>query len=140
MTEKYETYAYFWVQGDFLISEITTILGVSPSVSNEKGDTMKYRIGKKWDCGNWQLHSPLSRNEIYQDSHISALLKILKPKTELIFKIQSLYETGINCVGYYTNTHPGFHIDKETIQNLATLNLSIDFDLYCLCDNHDKEY
>jgi hypothetical protein len=31
MTEKYETYAYFWISGAFATSEITDIIGLSPT-------------------------------------------------------------------------------------------------------------
>jgi len=72
------------------------------------------------------------------ESHLSNLMDVLDPKKEIIEEIQKKFETGINCVGFYTNSNPGFHMDKELIQRLAGLNLSIDFDLYCYCD-HEEE-
>lgn len=39
----------------------------------------------------------------------------------------------------YTNSTPGFHMDKELIQRLAKFNVPIDFDLYCYCDHDEDE-
>jgi len=139
MTEKYETYAYFWISGEFATSDMTVAMSLTPTETNEKGDPRKYRPGKTWEESTWKLHSPLPRDEVFLDAHISALLELLKSKKDIIEKLQSSYETGINCVGYYTAANPGFHLSAEVIQQLAELSLSVDFDLYCLCDHEEEE-
>ena len=139
MTEKFETYAYFWINGAFTTSEITDIIGLFPTEVHEKGDAKKYRPAKAWEESWWKFHSPLRRDEIFIDAHISALLELLESKKDVIEKLQSKYETGISCVGYYTDAHPGFHMNEKMIQSLANLKLSVDFDLYCLCDHDEAE-
>lgn len=139
MTEKYETYAYFWISGAFATSEITAVIGISPTETREQGEPMKYRPGKIREESVWKVHSPLPRDEIFMDAHISALLGVLEPKRDVRKTLQSKYETGINCVGYYTDANPGFHMSTELIQKLADWNVPVDFDLYCLCDHEEAE-
>ncbi len=139
MTEKYETYAYFWISGAFSASDITADIGISPTETHEQGEPMRYRPGKTREESVWEVHSPLPRDEIFMVAHISALLELLEPKKKVIKTLQSKYETGINCVGYYTDAHPGFHMEAKIIQKLAELNVSVDFDLYCLCDHEEEE-
>jgi len=130
MKEEYETYAYFWVSGfENPHSEISDLLGLAPTKAWQRGEQREY-IPKQKESG-WEFHSPLQKNEIFMDAHISALLEILEPKKIEIAKLQNEYEIGINCVGYFRCTNPGFHLDSQLIKKCAELNLSIDFDLYC---------
>lgn len=138
MKEQIDSYAYFWITGDFTASDITQIIGISPSHTFAKGDNIPSRPGKTRDHSNWELHSPLPRNVTFIDSHLKALMELLERKKEIIKNLQTEYETGINCVGYYTNSNPGFHLNKHLVQQLAELNLDIDFDLYCYCDHEDE--
>ena len=51
-------------------------------------------------------------------------------KKEAIKKLKEKYDIGINCVGYYNDTNPGFHMSEDLIKSCAILGISIDFDLY----------
>ena len=51
-------------------------------------------------------------------------------KKDAIDKLKEKYEIGINCVGYYYDTNPGFHMSADLINSCSTLGISIDFDLY----------
>lgn len=85
MKEEYETKAYFWVRGfEPPYSQISEIMELEPTEAWHKGDPGKYIPQQKQS--NWQLHSPLSKNEVFLDSHIKALLEILESKKEKIKK------------------------------------------------------
>lgn len=128
----FETYAYFFVC-DFEEnpSEITDKLEIQPTKTWMKGDiglTNKLR-----EFNNWEVHSPLERSEIFLNKHIEAVLDIIEPKQVLILKFrENGWHIGINCVGYYSDEHPGFHLSSNIISRLAKLSLDVDFDLYCL--------
>jgi hypothetical protein len=102
MKENRDSFAYFWVGGDFSSSEITEMLNMTPTETREKGGEIPRRPGVMWKESCWQVHSSLPRDEVFMDSHLSNLMDILEPKKEIIEKIQERFETGINCVGFYT--------------------------------------
>lgn len=132
MNEESETYAYFWVRGFEQPSEISERLGLLPSNAWQKGEPGKY--GQKMNNSGWEFRSPLPKDEVFLDAHISALINVLESKKGEIGALQRQYEVGINCVGYYKIANPGFHLDSTLIKKCADLNLSIDFDLYCLIE------
>ena len=129
MEEKIETYAYFFV-ADFECnpSEITKALELEPTEVTLKGQPLTN--GRPRKRSSWKVHSSLSREEPFQDAHLSNLVEKLLPKKQQIKEIASKFSVGINCVGYYKNVHPGFHLNKALIAQCAELNLDIDFDLY----------
>ena len=53
-------------------------------------------------------------------------------KKEAIKKLKEKYDVGINCVGYYNDTNPGFHMSEELIKSCATLGISIDLEIFIL--------
>ncbi len=131
MNQEYDTYAYYWVRGfECDHSEISTKLDLSPSSIKIKGELSKYRKNQRIEQNSWQFKSSLPRTEIFQDAHLANLLEFLLPRKDQILSLKKEFETGINCVGYYTNVHPGFHINSKLLKNLAQLELNIDFDLY----------
>jgi Domain of unknown function (DUF4279) len=76
----------------------------------------------------------LDHSEIFLDAHIEAVLNLIEPKRSLIAELQAHdYKIGINCVGYYDGTHPGFRLSAKLISRLAAFSFDVDFDLYCLC-------
>ncbi len=131
---SFDTYAYFFVrefEGD--AKQISELLKLEPTntwLKNEPGAQ-----GRPRKFSNWELHSPLPRTEAFQDSHLLAILDILEQKRDLVLQAVSKYECGLQCVGYYTSEHPGFHMDSKLISRIAAFGLSVDFDLYCWCDH-----
>lgn len=129
--EEFNTYAYFWV-GEFDCdpTEITDLLKIEPSRVVLKGEPLNpatHTVRKK---SFWEFRSSLPTTEMFQDAHLENLLSVLTPLKNEIAQLQLKYETGISCVGYYTNVNPGFHLSAELIKSCAFLNLCIDFDLY----------
>lgn len=94
---------------------------------------------KKRESNCWEIHSQVSHDDLFIDAHINALLDILELRKEQIQELQNRgYTTGINCVGYYYDEHPGFGLSVEQLARLSTLGLSVAFDLYCLCKNENE--
>jgi hypothetical protein len=131
MTEKYDTYAYFWVEG-FICNpkDIDSVMTLEASESYAKGDFISPNSDKRRRQGSWKYMSSLPRTEPCQDSHIANLIEVLSSRQEAIEILQEKYELGINCVGYYTEVNPSFHLSAELIKACGELNLSIGFDLY----------
>lgn len=138
MSEEYKTYAYFWISGfDVPIQDISKKLGLEPTDAWNKGDPSKYLLQRKQST--WRYYSPLPRTEMFLDAHIKALINILAERREIIKELKKQYEAGISCVGYYKCANPGFHLDEDIIKDMASLNLSVDFDLYCLGESDKKD-
>ncbi len=136
----YKTYAYFYVcdfEGD--ATEITRKLELEPTQAWLKGDAW-YHPQRPRAQSNWEIHSPVDRSEIFLDTHIEAVLDIIEPKRAQIAELQAKsYTTGINCVGYYYGTHPGFGLSAKLLSRLAAFSMDVDFDLYCLCGDEEEE-
>lgn len=138
MTERRDTYAYFWVQGfDCAPQEISRRLGLSPTEVQLKGEVITGNRARQ--VSSWNFYSPLPRGDEVLDAHVVALLNALEPCTDAIRAASQQYETGINCVGYYYSANPGFHFSRDTIQRLGALGLPVDFDLYSYCSTCDVE-
>lgn len=111
--------------------EITSEMGMEPSEAYNKGDQATYGPSK---FSFWQLLSPLPEGDLFLDEHLDALLPILETRAREIKNISDRYKVGINCVGYFRDVNPGFHLSADMIKRVSDLRLSIDFDLYCSCE------
>jgi hypothetical protein len=133
--EEFDTYAYFWVEGfECSLDTISSVLNLQPTDFHLKGDVISEVNQRFRKRSSWKFQSSLPRSEPFQDSHLENLLTVLKDRKEAIAQLNKNYEVGINCVGYYTNVNPGFHMSADLIKSYAELGLSIDFDLYNSCE------
>ena len=128
----YQTYAYFYVLGfESAPAAISRRLGLKPDKIWLKGEDWLPQNPRKFN--NWQVHSSLEQSEIFLDAHLPSVLNIIEPKRVEILKLRDEgCDVGINCVGYYYNEHPGFHLSAKLIARLAAFSMDTDFDLYCL--------
>ncbi len=137
---RYNTWAYFYVcnfEGN--ASEITRKLELEPTKTWHKGDVW-FRAPRLRPESNWEIHSPVDRSEIFLDAHIKAVLDIIEPKRVQIAELQAQGCTiGINCVGSYYGSHPGFNLSAELLSRLAAFSMDVDFDLYCYCADEEEE-
>jgi hypothetical protein len=129
-----EVYAYFAVIGEGPHSEIGARLRLEPSRAWSAGDPRPG--GGVYPATKWFLESGLDRTRPLEE-HVSALLPILESKAEAIRAMSPQYEIILQCVGYFENPSPGFHLDAPTIQRIAALGLAIDFDLYSRSGDDD---
>jgi Domain of unknown function (DUF4279) len=132
-----EAYAYFWIEGfDCDISEITRVVGLEPTEAWNRGQAVAAQGGqgakeRVWKFSSWALYSPLPREVLVIDDHITALVDIVEPRRQPLNTLRSQgIKMGINCVGRILG-NPGFHLAAPLIARCAGLGLSLDFDLYC---------
>lgn len=134
----FKTYAYFYIS-DFEVepSEISRKLELSPTKTWQKGDT--WLPNKSRENNNWEIHSSIDSSELFLDTHIKSVLDIIEPKHSQILSLREQgCDIGINCVGYYYNENPGFHLSAKLLSRLASFSIDVDFDLYCLSENNEK--
>lgn len=132
----FDTYAYFYVREfDGPAETISNLLEIVPTSTWLKNELSPRGRPRKFS--NWEIHSPLPRSEVFQDRHLVALVEILESKREGVIQAISKFKCGLQCVGYYTNENPGFHMDAELIFRIAAFGLPVDFDLYCTCDHEE---
>lgn len=138
MTERRDTYAYFWIEGFHCApEEISERLGIAPSKVHLKGEPLSGKRVRQ--VNSWEVLSPLARGEEVLDSYVEALLSLLEPCAAVIQSIAKECEAGISCVGYFYSANPGFHFSHRVIQRLSALGVSVDFDLCCYCSKCDCE-
>ena len=138
MAETRDTYAYFFVRDfDCDTTDITRLLGFNPTESHNKNAPLP--SGRPLKSASWKRVSDLPRDTVFVSEHVEALLPLLENHRDSIANAAAKYCAGLQCVGYYTAAHPGFHMDSDLIRRVAALNLSIDFDLYCYCDGECSE-
>lgn len=144
MGERRETYAYFWIEGFSTDpSEITALMSLEPHEIRREGELIQRRFeqtGQKhyWPRSGWKFRSRLPLDETFQDSHIAVILDAIEPRSAELLDLQKTCEMGINCVGYYWNSNPGFHLSADLIRRCARLGLGIDFDLYNFPEENEE--
>ena len=120
-----ERYAYYWVAGFTDPQEIVRVLPIEP-----------FRIGERENGEKlWEVRSALLVNGGFIDAHLETLLETLEDHTDSIHQLSQRYDSGINCVGYFIDEHPGFHLSADILRRLCALGVSVDFDLYCYHDD-----
>ena len=138
MTETRDTYAYFFVRDfDCDVKEVTQILGFEPTESHNKNERLA--SGRTRNASSWKRVSDLPRDTVFLSDHLESLLPILEAHRTEVITAASTFDVGLQCVGHFTNVHPGFPLSAEIIRRIAALNLSVDFDLYCYCEGNDSQ-
>jgi hypothetical protein len=134
-----ESRAYLWVRdyGEDA-SVVTNLIGMEPTYVQVTGQPMPQfpKMLARVHC--WKLHSPLP-SDAHLDDHIEALLGLLEPHAAAVRAASERFEAGVNVYVYYhRDFNPGINLSQRAVQLLASMNLSIDFDLYFLM-GHDKK-
>ncbi|HZM85003.1 MAG TPA: DUF4279 domain-containing protein [Blastocatellia bacterium] len=129
-----ETYAYFAVVGSGMYAIVSERLGLGPSRAWNEGDPKP--SGGTYSFMRWCLETDIGHNRPVQE-HLEVLLPILEDHAEAIRSLAPQYEAVIQCVGYFGEPSPGFHLDAPTIARIAALGLAVDFDLYSMGSRDD---
>jgi len=129
----HQTYAYFYVTGyQCSPEEITNILGVEPTdtwVKGEKWGTNNIRERKE---SSWIFKTNKSENDYYSNYHFKELLEKIEGIKGKLKNLPKECDIGITYVPtcYFPNV--AVILDSELIQKIASLGLSVDFDIYSL--------
>ncbi len=133
--KKDDTRVYLWVS-DFGedASVVTKTIGLEPTHIKVAGEPNP-KYPKMINRGNsWELHSSLP-SSAHIDEHIEALLRVLEPHATAVKAVSETFNVGIStAVYYYEDYTPGIHLTEHAISALASMGLSMDFDLYFLKD------
>lgn len=112
-----------------LPDEIIRQTGIPPSSTWRKGET-KAKTSLKHRDNGWELKSSLPLESSLTE-HINFLLAIIEPGQKELIGFTSKYFSLLACAVYFDEETPELHLSNELIGHLATLNLSLDIDLYC---------
>ncbi len=116
-------------------SVVTKSIGLEPTKSFSKGQSIPNQQNAFWHRSAWELQSPLPLSDEIE-AHLGALLTVLESNIESVRKAKEIFEAGISCAIYY---HEGFNqgilLPEAMVRRIAKLGLSIDFDLYFLAED-----
>ena len=122
-------YAYFHVSGSFDPDEITQDLGVTPTETAREGGVGRY--SKKRPCSLWALHSRLERNAPLEDQ-VKDVLDQLDANKPAFEKLSRDLGGTMQLVGYFQECSPGLGLDVEIVRRMASYELTLDCDFYCV--------
>jgi len=131
---KVQSYAELDIWGKTVNpNEITEILGITPTLSNEVGDIWKLN-GKPHLSASWIFKT--EEKPIIEDvsERLNDLIIIFKEKIDNLNQIRKIYTdcTMVVNIVVYNNQKilPGFSLTTEQILFLAHIGTGIDFDIY----------
>lgn len=110
--------------------KLTEVLGIRPTSIERKGDLTRMGTSKLESSNAWELESSLE-NESDLDKHVKDLIsKVIDLKD--IHRVSKHWGTKIDCVVefYGDDNNITLGLSEESIQRLAILKCSIDFDYY----------
>lgn len=129
-------------------SIITDLTGIKATEMLVKGSqrftfsTKKAIPGKVNEYNLWKLELEVlfGNDKIFLNHAIESIIKILDTKEKEFKEIFNKYsKSNLRCYAYYYEANPYFHFTKEILSKLASYNVGIDFDIYCLVGNQKDE-
>lgn len=120
---------------DLRPADITEQLGIMPSESWRKGDTVPLpRTGtfvprKTYLLGKWTLTPNCSPYDDVE-TQIESLLTLLEPVAPLIRTLAVQYNGEIKVAYSSGESNFGFHLSAELIDRFQALAVDVDFDIY----------
>ena len=129
---------YFWAVGEWLTPDpVTAIVGRQPTNFQVKGERVgKSAILRKQSL--WEIDSGRPEQADLAE-HLESLLTILEEHATGVRKLASTVHAGIQCAAYWHTSQPGFHLSRELISRVAALDMSLDFDMYCVGEAEAEE-
>jgi len=137
MSKVNELYAYFSVKGMFSPEEITTRLGIVPTITWALGDLNPHNQ-KTRSCSRWSLYSRLERSCALEE-HVCDVLAQLQANREGVREVALEYEGVLELVGYFHSAYPGLALHNDDLSEIADLGMSMDFDFYYLYSNYRED-
>jgi hypothetical protein len=120
--------------------EITRILGIQPTETWRKGDSILSIAKNIRKQNGWILKSIIDPKNNTVNVQVESLLSIISPNIEKFANLPSDAEVELACIVYINRTgesigFPEIGFSSNTISVLAKINAVIDIDLYCLSDD-----
>jgi len=124
------TYATLCIYHDDLVpSQITKLLGVEPSCSQQKGDVR--RKGQLAPIGGWFLKTKDVIDSRDLRYHIDALLQELGPKQNSLKLLREQgYDIRLSCFWESATGNGGPLLDYQLMSVLGELSIDLHFDIW----------
>jgi uncharacterized protein DUF4279 len=129
---------YFAVFGDWPSPDsVSAVFGRRPTGFHAKGETIrKSAVVRKQSI--WEIDSGLPEDSSV-DEHLDSLLAILEKHDAGLRAVAGKSAVGIQCAAFWHTSQPGFHLSKDLLARVATLGISLDFDMYCMDESEVSE-
>ena len=123
-----KNYAYLSVLGQGDVSLVTERLELQPTKAWNAGDPRP--SGGTYSAAHWAYESTEFEKPTLEQA-IVAVLSFIKTKHLNLALLPAGFFGCIQCVVYHESSISGFHLSRELVTEIASLSLSLDFDLYC---------
>ncbi|MDQ2925683.1 MAG: DUF4279 domain-containing protein [Acidobacteriota bacterium] len=121
---------HFCLWGDFEVDDVTNLLCIQPSQVFRKGEMLD-GASSPAKGSSWDLHCPPETGQSMEEQ-IDVLLKILRPKADILRSLGSRFHADLNVVESGTSV---LSLNRELIRELADLNLAVN----CFCESDEVE-
>jgi hypothetical protein len=123
--------AYFVIWGSECDpDDISNNTGLTPAKTWHVGDVRYENTGKRQADSGWRIDAP-EDVEPTLDAHLEELMDLLWESRNYLKPVSKSCELQVTFVIHCSNTVPIMSISAANIGRLASLNASIDIDLYC---------
>jgi Domain of unknown function (DUF4279) len=120
---------HFSLWGDFEVEEITYLLGMQPSWVMRKGEVLE-GASSQGTVSTWDIHCPPDCESMQEQ--LNSLLDVLSPKADVLKPLASKFHADLNLAGSCDGSSTVFSIDREMLQKIAALNLTLN--CFYICD------
>ncbi len=117
---------------------VTKLAGVAPNESWVTGQQKEKHPHLTHRHSKWTIKSPLPLNAEVED-HLDALLSVMELHAAGIKAVSQRFPSEICCALYFHGCTPGFHLPNKLISRAAVFGLDVDFDLYCLGEEGERQ-
>jgi len=126
----------FKIYGDYIdIDNVTKMMGVSPTVTYLKGDSITNRPQTRKNA-LWAIETDYEESYSFDDA-LSEILRAIADKADVINKVKELYNVATSFT-FVANIHngesPGLYLDKDFIKFAAEIGAWIQFPTYVFGD------
>lgn len=117
--------------GVLSVSDITQIVGVSPSESYEKGELIskRSRLPKYREESGWFIESGLS-SSIPIEEHLQKIAEFIDDHLPALQSLTAECDIGIYCNFTICSGQGGFVLDNEVLHKLLRLPIDLWVDLF----------
>jgi len=122
------------------VAEITSMLGIEPTNSHEKGTRMSIRNPKSRirQESVWILESGINSEEPF-DAHLERLVSFIEEKAEQLQRLMPMCYIDIFC-GFFAEEGQGtLHLRATLLKRIMVIPIDIVIDLYPPSGNLDSE-
>ena len=104
------------------LDDLIALIGVEPTRTWKKGKNIRH--------DGFEIQPTVKETGEVEDK-LQAVIRVLLPFKADMHALSTIANTGIQIAYWgYKDQMWGMHFDTETVQGIATLNLSVDIDLY----------